>query len=156
MKYSESELSIINRALELVRERGPVFTGAAFTSPTEGLGVLRLTLAQQEDSASREYFIVAYLNSQHDVISIRAEFSGTLDGAAVYPRVVVKRALELDAAAVVLCHNHPSGDCRPSEADKRITSRLRDALGLVDIRVLDHIILGGGDKFCSFAQDGLI
>ena len=104
---------------------------------------------------TREVFCCLFLNAQHALIRCEDLFLGTLDGAAVYPRVVLKRALELGAAAVILAHNHPSGVAEPSAADRRITERLQAALALVDIRVLDHIIVGRGCAF-SFAEDGLL
>lgn len=104
---------------------------------------------------SREVFCCLFLDSQHALICCEDLFHGTLDGAAVYPRVVLRRALQLDAAAVIFAHNHPSGVAEPSAADRRITERLQAALALVDIRVLDHIIVGRGSAF-SFAEDGLL
>ena len=104
---------------------------------------------------SREVFCCLFLNAQHALIRCENLFFGTLDGAAVYPRVVLQRALELEAAAVILAHNHPSGVAEPSAADRRITERLQSALALVDIRVLDHIIVGQGCAY-SFAEDGLL
>jgi len=82
-------------------------------------------------------------------------FKGTLDSASVYPREVVKRALELNAAAVIFAHNHPSGVSEPSQADRRITLRLKEALQIFDIRVLDHFIIGDGEPY-SFAEQGLL
>ncbi len=82
-------------------------------------------------------------------------FRGTIDGASVHPREVVKRAIQLNAAAVILAHNHPSGEAEPSRADEAITKRLKDALQLVDVRVLDHLIIGGSDVV-SFAERGLM
>ena len=82
-------------------------------------------------------------------------FFGTIDAAAVYPRVLVKRALDLNAAAIILTHNHPSGVAEPSQADKQITRRIVDAMALVDIRVLDHFVIGDGVAV-SFAERGLI
>ncbi|MDV3242137.1 MAG: hypothetical protein LOY00_10275, partial [Methylocaldum sp.] len=82
-------------------------------------------------------------------------FRGTIDGASVYPREVVKKALSFNAAAVIFAHNHPSGIAEPSEADKHITQRLKQALSLIDIRVLDHFIVGDGEAY-SFAEHGLI
>jgi DNA repair protein RadC len=82
-------------------------------------------------------------------------FRGTIDGASVHPREVVRRALHHNAAAVILSHNHPSGIAEPSQADQQITRRLREALGLVDVRLLDHLIIGDGD-YCSLADRGLI
>jgi DNA repair protein RadC len=92
------------------------------------------------------------LDSQHKVLECNVIFSGTIDGASIYPREIVKAALYANAAAVILAHNHPSGQPEPSTADKRITERIKSALALVDIRVLDHIIVG--DICYSFAQSG--
>ena len=103
----------------------------------------------------REVFSVIFLDSQHRVLRCEDLFLGTLDGAAVYPREVAVRALQYRAAAVIFAHNHPSGVPQPSSADKRITERLVAALGLLDIRVLDHIIVGSGCEF-SFAEQGLL
>jgi DNA repair protein RadC len=103
----------------------------------------------------REVFSVIFLDNQHRVIRCEDLFLGTLDGAAVYPREVAVRALQYRAAAVIFAHNHPSGVAEPSSADRRITERLVSALGLLDIRVLDHIIVGSGCEF-SFAEQGLL
>ncbi|WP_083264316.1 RadC family protein [Pseudohongiella acticola] len=89
-----------------------------------------------------EHFGCMFLDNQHRLISYETMFNGTIDGAAVYPRVVVRRALEINAAAVIFTHNHPSGLPEPSQADIAITKRLKDSLALIDIRVLDHIIVG--------------
>ncbi|WP_111976863.1 RadC family protein [Algibacillus agarilyticus] len=102
-----------------------------------------------------EVFACIFLDNQHRVIKYEPIFFGTIDGAAVYPRVVVTKALELRAAAIILAHNHPSGVAEPSHADKQITQRLIAALGLVDIRVLDHFIVGDGEVI-SFAEMGLL
>lgn len=102
-----------------------------------------------------ESFRLMLLDSQHRLIKLKELFRGTIDGAAVYPREVVKAALQFNAAAVILAHNHPSGVCEPSLADKRITKRLTEALGLIDVRVLDHIVVGGDDTY-SFAQHNLL
>jgi len=103
----------------------------------------------------REVFSCLFLDSQHRLIRCEDLFLGTLDGAAVYPREVVSRALQYSSAAVIFAHNHPSGVAEPSAADKRITERLQAALGLLDIRVLDHIIIGRGHEY-SFAEAGLL
>ena len=96
-----------------------------------------------------------YLDNRNRVTGFEELFRGTLDGASVHPREVVKHALSRNAAAVILAHNHPSGVAEPSQADEIITQRLKDALGLVDIRVLDHIVVGDGS--CeSFAERGLL
>jgi DNA repair protein RadC len=103
----------------------------------------------------REVFGCLFLDNRHRLIAVEEMFLGTVDGAAVHPREVVKRALKLNAAAVILAHNHPSGVAEPSQADELITSRLRDALALVDIRVLDHLVVGG-TTVTSFVERGLI
>ncbi|WNK21214.1 DNA repair protein RadC [Halomonas piscis] len=100
-----------------------------------------------------EVFGVLLLDSQHRLITFDELFRGTIDSASVYPREVVKHALHHNAAAVILVHNHPSGEPEPSDADRRITRRLQDALGLVDIRVLDHVVVAG-EGFTSFVQRG--
>ncbi|MEX0606485.1 MAG: DNA repair protein RadC [Halofilum sp. (in: g-proteobacteria)] len=102
-----------------------------------------------------EVFACLFLDNRHRVLAFEELFRGTIDGASVYPREVVKRALAHNAAAVILAHNHPSGVAEPSRADTRLTERLRDALGLVEIRVLDHLIVGDGDPV-SFAERGLL
>jgi DNA repair protein RadC len=93
-------------------------------------------------NCSREVFSCLFLNSQHYVVKLEELFIGTLDGAAVYPREVVKRALHHNAAAVILAHNHPSGIAEPSQADINITKKLKQALGTVEVRVLDHLVIG--------------
>ena len=101
-----------------------------------------------------EVFACLMLDNRNQVIAFRELFRGTIDGASVYPREVVKQALADNAAAVILAHNHPSGVCEPSQADIRITERLQKALALVDIRVLDHVIIGDGINCLS--EQGLI
>jgi DNA repair protein RadC len=103
----------------------------------------------------REVFLCLFLDTQHRVICSEALFQGTIDASSVYPREVVHRALALNAAAVIFAHNHPSGIAEPSQADQRITIRLRDALALIDIRVLDHMIVGDG-AVLSMAERGLL
>jgi DNA repair protein RadC len=102
-----------------------------------------------------EVFSCLFLDNRHRVIRYEELFRGTIDGASVHPREVVKRALEHNAAALILAHNHPSGVAEPSRADRQITRRLRDALALVDIRVLDHIVIGEGEAV-SLAERGMI
>jgi DNA repair protein RadC len=103
----------------------------------------------------QEVFAALFLDSQHRLISWEKLFFGTIDSASIYPREVVKRALYHNAAAVVLSHNHPSGVAEPSESDQLITQRLKEALILVDIRVLDHVIVGGGYTV-SMAEHGMV
>jgi DNA repair protein RadC len=100
-------------------------------------------------------FTCLFLDNRHRVIECEELFRGTIDGASVHPREVVKRALQLNAAALILAHNHPSGVAEPSQADQQLTRRLREALGLVDIRVLDHLVVGDGEAV-SFAERGLL
>ena len=126
-------------------------TLAAFTTPDIVKNYLTLSLALEE----REHFHVLFLNNQHQLLLDARLFSGTIDGASVYPREVVKQALHCNAAAVILAHNHPSGVCVPSEADKGITAKLKQALTTVDIRVLDHIIVGRMATY-SFAEQGAL
>ena len=95
------------------------------------------------------------MDNQHRVLEFSELFRGTIDGASVYPREVVKTALSKNAAAVIFAHNHPSGLAQPSEADRAITNRLRSALNVVDIRVLDHFIVGA-EEIYSFAEHGLL
>ena len=102
---------------------------------------------------TREVFAVMFLDNQHQVLKFEALFFGTIDAAAVYPRIVVEQALKHRAAAVILSHNHPSGVAEASIADKQITTRLEQALALIDVRVLDHIIIAG-HRCYSFAENG--
>ena len=102
-----------------------------------------------------EVFCCLYLDNRHRVIAFEELFRGTIDGASVYPREVVRHVLQHNAAAVIFAHNHPSGVAEPSTADKSLTRRLTDALSLIDVRVLDHLIVGDG-QVTSFAERGLI
>ncbi len=124
--------------------------GDAFTDPAGA----RQFLQQQLRHRDVEIFACLFLDTRHRLIEFSELFSGTIDGASVHPREVVKKALALNAAAVILAHNHPSGIAEPSVADQRITQRLKDALALVDVRVLDHIVVG--DDCVSMAERGMI
>jgi DNA repair protein RadC len=112
-------------------------------------------LQAQLRDRKNEVFCVLFLDNRHRVLTFEELFQGTLNGTAVYPREIVKRALRLNAAAVILAHNHPSGVAEPSRADELLTSRLKDALALVDIRLLDHLVVGDGETV-SFSERGLI
>ncbi len=112
-------------------------------------------LAVHYAGQQREVFGCLFLDNRHRLIRFDEVFHGTIDGASVHPREVVKLALARNAAAVILAHNHPSGVAEPSQADELITVRLRDALALVDIRVLDHLVVGG-NVVVSFAERGLL
>jgi len=125
--------------------------GNALTSPE----ITRAYLSAQIRGYNFEVFACLFLDNQHRVISWEELFRGTLDGASVYPREVAKRALFHNAAAVIFAHNHPSGINEPSQADKQITDKLKQALGLFDVRVLDHFIVGDGEPY-SFAEHGLL
>jgi len=125
--------------------------GHLITCPEDTKKLLITQMANYE----REVFISIFLDNRHQVISMEEMFQGTIDGASVYPREVVKRALQLNAAAIIISHNHPSGIITPSSSDKNITTHLKDALSLMDIRLLDHFIVGGDDCF-SFAERGML
>jgi len=146
--YTPEQQSVITKALNLVQERAAA-EGDFMTSPSQTFDYFKLFYAGKQE---REHFALMLLDSQHKVLDCSVIFSGTIDGAAIYPREIVKAALCANAAAVILAHNHPSGQPEPSTADKRITERIKSALALVDIRVLDHIIVG--DSCYSFAQAG--
>ena len=102
-----------------------------------------------------EAFAVMFLNNQHQIIKFEVMFNGTVNSATVYPREVIKRALELNAAAIILAHNHPSGNPEQSQSDEAITQKIKDACNLVDINLLDHIIIGAKESV-SLAERGLI
>ena len=144
-----TEKQIMSAAKALIKKK--FIKGSAITSP----GATKAFLRAQYASYEYEVFICVFLDNQHCVIKVVEMFRGTIDGAAVYPREVVKKALELNAAAVIFSHNHPSGIAEPSPADKTITQRLKQALDLVGTRVLEHIIIGGAEQY-SFVEHGLI
>ena len=125
--------------------------GRALSSPEETRSYLRLKLAGYRNEVFGSLFLV----NRHRVIAVRELFQGTIDGASVHPRVVVQQALEVNAAAMVFFHNHPSGVAEPSRADEMLTRRLSEALALVDVRVLDHFVISGGESV-SFAERGLL
>lgn len=140
----------IRRAINLLDKylRQP---GISFTSSTAARDWLRLQLAGQE----REMFMVLYLDNQHRLLESETLFAGSVNHVQVHSREVVKSALRSNAAAVVLAHNHPSGNSEPSQCDRNITNRLRDALVLVDVKTLDHLVVGR-DDIVSFAERGWI
>ena len=125
--------------------------GAALGSSRETRSYLQACLRDR----SYEVFCALYLDNRHRVIAFEELFQGTLNGTAVYPREVVKHALRHNAAAVIFAHNHPSGVAEPSRADEVLTLRLKEALALVDIQVLDHIVVGDGEMV-SFSERGLL
>jgi len=142
----KAALELTTRYLEKGFERGD-----AISDP----GATKRYLKSKLRAYHREVFACMYLDNQHRLIQYEELFFGTIDGASVHPREVVKRVLEHNAAAVIFAHNHPSGLAEPSQADQRITDRLKSALSLVDVRVLDHMIIGDIEVL-SFAERGLL
>ena len=140
---------ILEAARQVIEQK--MQRGAEFTSPVVVKDYLRAKLAGFE----HEVFAVLFLDTRHRLIDYVEMFRGTIDAAEVHPREVVKQALRLNAAAVIVSHNHPSGNSEPSAADKAMTSQLRQALALVDIRTLDHVIVAG-TRTTSFAERGLL
>jgi len=145
-KYTQLQavLEMSRRHLESTLSRGDALTDAAATKDY---------LQQRLRAYPHEVFACLFLDNKHRMISYDELFRGTIDGASVYPREVVKQALAHNAAAVIFAHNHPSGIAEPSQADYAITTRLKSALDLVDIRVLDHIVIGDGETV-SLAETG--
>jgi DNA repair protein RadC len=142
----QAVLEMSRRALNEEMQRGD-----ALNSPRAVRDYLQLLLGSRQ----QEVFVVLFLDTQHRVIATEELFHGTLSQTSVYPREVVKRALAHNAAAVILAHNHPSGVAEPSQADQHLTQALKQALALVDVRVLDHFIVAGG-RMHSFAETGLL
>ena len=141
---------VIESANEQIREK---FTrsGDFFTDPTHARNTFKYRLAMKD----REVFSVAFLTTKNELIEIRDLFYGTIDGAEVYPREIAKAALELNASAIILAHNHPSGSAQASAADIACTRRIKQAMELIDVRVLDHIIVAG-NLTVSMASEGLM
>ena len=140
---------IMQMASELLKEK--MQRGIALTSPAMTMEYLQTCLKGQE----REIFHVLFLDTRHRVIDGQNMFEGSIDGACVYPRIVAAEALRLNAAAVIVAHNHPSGVTEPSLADQAITKRLKEALQLLEIRLLDHFVIGD-DAPVSMASRGMI
>lgn len=140
---------IVTMARQLLNRR--FAKGHAITSPEAFRAFLHLRLSDKD----HEVFGCLFLDSTHRIIAFEELFRGTLDAASVYPREVAKRALSLNAKALIFAHNHPSGVTEPSEADRAITHRLKQALDLLDVRVLDHFIIGESPAY-SFAEHGLL
>jgi DNA repair protein RadC len=147
-KYAQLQ-AVLEMARRALNEE--LKTGNAMNSPGLVKDFLRLSLANRP----HEVFVGIFLDAQHHTIASEELFSGTLTQTSVYPREVVKRALHHNAAAIIFAHNHPSGVAEPSHADKVLTQSLKQALALVDVKVLDHFIVGNGAAM-SFAEQGLI
>jgi len=147
-KYAQLQavLEMARRHFKEILQRGN-----ALTSPD----ITRAYLSAHLRGYSYEVFACLFLDNQHRVIQLDELFRGTIDSASVYPREVARQALRHNAAAVIFAHNHPSGISEPSQADRQITEKLKQALALFDIRVLDHFIIGDGQPY-SFAEHGLL
>jgi DNA repair protein RadC len=149
----KARLAILRALPELARRyfEESLPCGQAIRSPADTESFLKARMQHLD----HELFCCLYLDNRHRVLRFDELFRGTIDGTSVYPREVVKEALSVNAAAVILAHNHPSGVAEPSQADERITKRLKSALDLVDIRLLDHLIVGHGAT-TSLASRGLL
>lgn len=143
----------LQAALELTRRylMEPAKVGSVLSAPN---AVQTFLLAQLRDRPY-EVFCVLFLNSRHRLLAFEELFRGTTDGAQVYTREILHRVLARNAPSIILAHNHPSGEIEPSESDEAITRRIKEALALVDVRVLDHIIIGDGRCF-SFSEHGML
>lgn len=149
-KYAPASIEAILEAARRVIDH-KLQRGGKFTSPEAVKDYLQVKLAGLE----HEVFAALFLDNQHRLIAYREMFRGTLDSASVHPREVVKEALALNAGAIIMAHNHPSGHPEPSAADRQITKRLQEALALVDVRILDHLVVGGFTSV-SFAERGFL
>jgi len=146
----DTDDQIIRKALGILASR-LTEPGDKYECPAASASFLTLKMAELKS----ESFCIMYLDTRHRLLKFEEVFQGTIDGASVYPREVVRRCLDHNAAAVILSHNHPSGEPEPSRADITITKRLTDVLALIDVQVLDHIVVGGM-KTVSFAERGLV
>ncbi|CDH72798.1 DNA repair protein RadC [Pseudomonas aeruginosa MH38] len=146
----QNEDWIVQQAIVLLERR--VFkAGPRLERPAAVRDYLRLKLVAEPN----EIFVVVFMNSMHAVLAVEPMFHGTINATSVYPRVVLQRALQLNAAAVIFAHQHPSGTTEPSNADRLLTEQLKTALALIDVRVLDHFVIGQGAPY-SFAESGLM
>lgn len=149
----DAKFAQLQAVLEMARRHlwESLSRGPALTSPLQTRDYLAARLRHEQ----HEVFACIFLDNRHRVLRFEELFRGTIDGAAVYPREVVKKALAYNAAALILAHNHPSGITEPSQSDEALTRRLRDSLNLVDIRLLDHLVIGDGDPV-SLAERGVL
>ena len=142
----------------ILREASAIYESLAhqslinFSSPDDVADFLKPRLSGEE----REHFEVLFLNQQHKLIKAERLFSGTINQDTVFPREIAKLALELNSAAVILAHNHPSGDTSPSQSDKELTKKIKASLELLGIRTLDHLIVGFSGNNFSFAQNSML
>ena len=142
--------TIIDQAFNIIREN-MIGYDVNINEPAAAVQAVQTKIGTCE----QEKFGLIYLTNQNTVIEIEVMFTGTIDSASVYPREIMRNVLKHNAAAVILFHNHPSGMCAPSQADKRMTTKITEALQYIDVRVLDHFIVSGTNHM-SFAQQGLI
>ena len=149
MESPVTEADILQMAQQLAMSR--LSNGRALTESKQVFSLLQTMLQYHE----HEVFALLLLDTQHRVIGFRELFRDTLDGASVYPREVVKIALEHNAAAVILVHNHPSGDPEPSQADRALTTTLKNALNMIGTQILDHVVVGN-DGCVSLAERGYL
>lgn len=140
----QAVLEMSRRHMESTLKKGDAFTDSQVT---------QLYFKQRLRHHQQEVFACLFLDNQHQLIKFEELFFGTINNASVYPREIIKKTLEYNAAAVIIAHNHPSGIAEPSQADKKITERIKSALDLIDARLLDHIIVGDADTY-SLAQHG--
>ena len=151
VRGSVTPKAILDQAAETLVKRLRRSEVRPFTSPNAVRQYITLQLPDRE----RETFACLFLDNRHRLIAYEELFQGTIDGATVHPREVVKSTLRYKTAALILAHNHPGGVAEPSQADMRITQRLVEALCLVDVRVLDHFVVGDGEPV-SMAERGLL
>jgi DNA repair protein RadC len=150
MSLSIKTQNLVNEAIKAMEQESPVYFGS-ITSVENSVKHCRLKIGASEN----EKFLVLFLNTQNEIIKSEIMFLGTINSAAVYPREIVKRALELNANSIILSHNHPSGKSEPSRQDIQITDKISKACQLLDINVLDHIIVCSTEH-TSFAERGLM
>lgn len=148
-EYSSDEHSIIQDALRILESR--LKYGKTFSDASAAKHFCQLKLGHEKD----EYFACLYLDGRHRLLSFEKLFRGSVSSATVHARVVVRRALELNAAALIVSHNHPSGETSPSKSDIALTQKLKDALRVVDVNLLDHIVVSAEGN-SSLAESGLI
>lgn len=144
-----SDNEIIKAAKKLLDSR--VCRGTPLNRP----GIVRDYLITYFSQHKSESFVCIFADNKNRLIAIESLFNGTINQASIYPREVVRRCVELNAAAVIFAHNHPSGDIKPSRADRHITEKLKNALDFIDVRTLDHFVVGGGQTY-SFCEFGIL
>ena len=148
IKLSERDKATLRRAASIMERLASYSPEWVLNNPEKSAEYARIKIGADQ----REHFLCMFLNTQNQLIRSEVLFSGTIDGASVYPRIIVQKALECNAQAVVLAHNHPSGTTYPSDSDRACTERVKQAVELLDIRLLDHVIVGPGVSSHSFAQ----